>query len=116
MDTIKNFVYAGVGLASQTADKVKEHIEDLVEKGKISDSEGSRIIADFLDSTESKREEFESKLKSFGDKITSKFDTGKNEDEVSALKKRIEELEAKLADATKKPAAKKATKSSTKKD
>ena len=48
MDLIKNFVYAGVGLATLTTDKIKETIDDLVEKGKISDTEGKRIIEDFL--------------------------------------------------------------------
>ena len=63
MDLIKNFVYAGVGLATLTTDKIKETIDDLVEKGKISDTEGKRIIEDFLNTTEEKRSEFESKSK-----------------------------------------------------
>ena len=63
MDLIKNFVYAGVGLATMTTDKIKETIDELVEKGKISDTEGKKIIEDFLNTTEEKRTEFESKLK-----------------------------------------------------
>jgi len=113
MEILKNFVYAGVGLASLTTDKVKETVEDLVEKGKISDTEGKKIVEDFFKSTESKKEEFESKLKSLGDTISSKFDFIKsNTEEVDSLKKRIEELEKELAktakENTKKPAAKKA--------
>ena len=50
-------------------------------------------------------------MKSLGDNISSKFDFLKKEDdEVNALKKRIEELEAKLKKANsikKKPSAKK---------
>jgi len=48
MELLKNFVYAGVGLAALTSDKVKETVEDLVEKGKISDTEGKKIIEDFF--------------------------------------------------------------------
>jgi len=114
MELLKNFVYAGVGLAALTTDKVKETVEDLVEKGKISDTEGKKIIEDFFKSTETKKDDFESKMKSLGDNISSKFDfLKKNDDEVEALKKRIEELEAKLkkantpATAKKKPATKK---------
>ena len=110
MELLKNFVYAGVGLAALTADKVKETVEDLVEKGKISDTEGKKIIEEFFKSTESKKDDFESKMKSLGDNISSKFDFLKKEDgEVDALKKRIEELEAKLKKANiikKKPAVK----------
>jgi polyhydroxyalkanoate synthesis regulator phasin len=111
MELLKNFVYAGVGLAALTTDKVKETVEDLVEKGKISDTEGKKIIEEFFRSTESKKDDFESKMKSIGDNISSKFDFLKKEDdEVEALKKRIEELEAKLekVNATRKnPSAKK---------
>lgn len=111
MELLKNFVYAGVGLAALTTDKVKETVEDLVEKGKISDTEGKKIIEEFFKSTESKKDDFEAKMKSLGDNISSKFDFLKKEDdEVATLKNRIEELEAKLKKAStakKKPVAKK---------
>lgn len=102
MELLKNFIYAGVGLASVTAEKVKETVEDLVEKGKISDTEGKKIIDDFFQSTESTKDEFEGKLKKLGDNISSSFDFLKRDNaEVDALKKRIEELEAKLNEVTK---------------
>ena len=82
MELLKNFVYAGVGLAALTTDKVKETVEDLVEKGKISDTEGKKIIEDFFKSTETKKDDFESKMKSLGDNISSKFDFLKKNDDV----------------------------------
>lgn len=110
MELLKNFIYAGVGLASLTADKVKETVEDLVEKGKISDTEGKKIIDDFFKSTESTKDEFETKLKKLGDNISTSFDFLKSDNsEVESLKKRIEELEAKLAKAEKPATTKKAT-------
>ena len=48
MEMVKNMVYAGVGLASMTSEKVKETIDELVEKGRISDTEGKRIVQDFF--------------------------------------------------------------------
>ena len=45
MEILKNIAYAGVGLATVTSEKVKETINDLVEKGMISDTEGKKIIA-----------------------------------------------------------------------
>ncbi|MCT4581924.1 MAG: hypothetical protein N4A35_10935 [Flavobacteriales bacterium] len=122
MDIIKNFIYAGVGLATTTTEKAKETINDLVEKGKISDTEGKRIMDDFFQSTENTKEEFETKWKKLNDSLSSKFDfmNNKESEEVKVLKSRIEDLEKKLAAATKKintnnktvtkkPAAKKAT-------
>lgn len=109
IDTIKNVVYAGVGLASVTTEKVKEVVDDLVEKGKISDTEGRRILDEVVKNTENTKEEVENKLKMLSDKISSSFDfLKKDNSQVDALKKRIEELEKELA-AAKKPAAKSTT-------
>ena len=102
MDLIKNFVYAGVGLATMTTDKIKETIDDLVEKGKISDTEGKKIIDDFLNTTEEKRAEFESKLKKTSAKISNKFDFNKTEEEMNSLKDRIKDLENEISSMKKK--------------
>ena len=48
MEIVKNMVYAGVGLATMTTEKVKETIDELVEKGRISDTEGKKIVDEFL--------------------------------------------------------------------
>ena len=72
----------------------------MVEKGKISDTEGKRIIDEFFKSTENTKEEFENKLKTVQDKISSTFESKskkKETSEVMSLRKKIQELEAKLA-------------------
>ena len=109
MDMIKNFIYAGVGLATTTTEKAKETINDLVEKGKISDTEGKKIMDDFFKTTENTKDEFETKWKKLNDTLTSKFDfiSSKESDEVKVLKSRIADLEEKLAKSTKKVVAKK---------
>lgn len=117
MDTLKNIIYAGVGLASTTSEKIKETIDELVEKGKISDTEGKKIVDDFLNSTEDKRAEFENKLKKTGEKISEKFDFLNKDKELDILKARIKELEGQIAKMKKKSSTttKKSTKSTTKK-
>lgn len=109
MEMIKNFIYAGVGLATTTTEKAKETINELVEKGRISDTEGKKIMDDFFKTTENTKEEFETKWKKLNDTLTSKFDfiNSKESDEVKVLKSRIADLEEKLAKSTKKVAAKK---------
>ena len=114
MDLIKNFVYAGVGLATMTTDKIKETIDDLVEKGKISDTEGKKIIEDFLNTTEEKRAEFESKLKNTSAKISNKFDFNKNDEELNSLKDRIKDLENEISSIKKKTTTKTTTKNTKK--
>jgi len=94
-------MYAGVGLASVTADKTKDTIDDLVEKGMISDTEGKKIIENFLESTKETRKDFETKLKTTGEKITSKFDFLNKDKEINELQNKIKELEVALAKANK---------------
>lgn len=108
-DVFKNFLYAGVGLAAMTTEKIQATVDELVEKGKISDSEGKKIVEDFLSNTEGRKSEFEDKLRTVSEEVISKFDFMKNK-EVDELKARVEELEAKLAEANK---AKTSAKSST---
>lgn len=107
-DVFKNFLYAGVGLAAMTTEKIQATVDELVEKGKISDSEGKKIVEDFLSNTESKSSEFEEKLRNISEEVISKFDFMKNK-EVDELKARVEELEAKLAEANKAKSSSKST-------
>merc|ERR1712138_164143 len=107
--------YAGLGLATLTTDKIKETIDDLVEKGKISDTEGKRIIEDFLNSTEEKRNEFESKIKKTSAKISETFDFNKKENEMNALKERIKDLENEISSMKNTTTKKKTTKKKKKK-
>jgi polyhydroxyalkanoate synthesis regulator phasin len=101
MEILKNIAYAGVGLATVTSEKVKETINDLVEKGMISDTEGKKIVEDFFNSTDKKREEFESKFKIASDKITEKFDFFNKDKEIQALNNKIDKLEIELKKAKK---------------
>ena len=50
METLKNIMYAGIGLAHHTEDKMKEKFNVLVEKGKEVDAEEKNIVGDLLKS------------------------------------------------------------------
>ncbi len=90
-DAFKRLLYAGVGIAASATEKVESTIDSLVEKGKLSDNEGKKIIDEFLEKSETRREEFDDKFKGF----VEKFGYTKSGD-LDELRKRVEELEAKL--------------------
>jgi polyhydroxyalkanoate synthesis regulator phasin len=48
MEGLKDVLYAGLGLAKQTGDHVKEKYDVLVEKGKKVDEEKQHIVRDLL--------------------------------------------------------------------
>ncbi len=99
-DVFKNFLYAGVGLAAMAQEKIEATVDELIEKGKITDLEGKQIIEDFIENSEVKKNEFEDKLKGITEEVVSKFNIGNNS-EVEDLRARVEELEAMVAEATK---------------
>lgn len=62
-DLFKKFVYTGVGLVTTTFEKMQKSVEKLVDEDKISQEEGKKLVDDLFKNTESKREEFETKMK-----------------------------------------------------
>ncbi len=85
----------GMGLAALTTEKIEKTVEELIKKGELSEQEGKEAVKEFIEkSKEIKRE--------IGDKIEKTVSDSLKElniptrDEIDALKKRIEGLEALL--------------------
>jgi len=124
-DLFKKLLYTSVGFASIASEKLQQTVEELVDKSKLSSEEGKKIVDDFMETTEEKREEFESKLTRIVEDVVDTFDFPKG-NLVTELTNRIEALEAKLglseaeaepapAKAAKKTTAKRTTRKTTKK-
>ena len=94
-DLFKKFIYTGVGLVAHTADKVQQSINKLIDDNKISAEEGKKIVDDIIKNTQTKKDEFESQLKSISEKVIKGLNYARKED-VEELKARIEELEKEL--------------------
>lgn len=92
----KKFLYTGVGLVASTAEKVQSNINETVEKQKVNESEGEKVVTDLVKDTETKFSEMEERLRSTLDSALARFNLP-NKEEMSALKTRIAELEAELA-------------------
>jgi polyhydroxyalkanoate synthesis regulator phasin len=92
-ETLKNFLYAGVGLTTEATEKFKKSFDELVQKGKVSDTEAKKFVDEFVAKTTSTKSEFDTKFNDF----LGKWGFTRTE-EVTSLKKRVEELEAKLAE------------------
>lgn len=108
-DLLKKFLYTGVGLVSTTAEKLQKAVDELVDKGKLSKDEGAKVVEDLKADTQTKRQEYEARLKSLIDNALSAFQFPSKTD-MDSLVKRVEALEAKLAEIEKAPAKKTATK------
>lgn len=93
---LKNLLYAGVDLAAAASEKFQKGVNELVDKGSITPEDGKKWIDEMFTKTEERKAEFEKKYKEF----TSKFKTTAKKDaeeEVDELRKKLADLEAKLA-------------------
>ena len=107
-ETLKRLIYAGVGYAAKTSERVQKNVDDLVKKGKINEREGKKIVDHVVTNAEAKRKELEVKLNKVVDKYGK---AGINQ--IQSLTKKITKLESELqkrvkggvAKATAKPAA-----------
>lgn len=91
----KKFIYTGVGLVTLTAERLQKSVDELVSKGKLSEEEGRKVVDDLMTETESKREEFESRIRSIVEKVMNRIDYPSHK-EIQDLRARIEVLETKL--------------------
>lgn len=108
-DALKKLLYAGVGLAATATEKIETTVDDLIEKGKISDKEGKKIVDDFIQTSDKKRDEFEGKFKKATEEVVARFNYVKKT-EFDALAKKVAKLEKELKKApAKKSTAKKST-------
>jgi polyhydroxyalkanoate synthesis regulator phasin len=91
-DTLKSLIYAGVGFASKSSERVQKSVDDLVKKGKINEREGRKIVDHVVTNADEKRKELEGKLNKIVDKYGK---AGINQ--IQSLTKKIEKLESQLA-------------------
>jgi polyhydroxyalkanoate synthesis regulator phasin len=104
-ETLKSLIYAGVGYAAKTSERVQKNVDDLVKKGKINEREGKKIVDHVVTNAEAKRKELEVKLNKVVDKYGK---AGINQ--IQSLTKKITKLESELEKRVKGGAAKPAAK------
>lgn len=94
MDPLKKFLYAGVDLVADTSEKFTKTVHELVDKGKISGTEGKKLVDEWIEKAETAKEEFEQRVKELSQKVgvVEKSD----EEELEKLKKKVSDLETKL--------------------
>lgn len=92
----KKFLYTGVGIVSTATEKLQTQVNDWVDKGKLTEEEGKKVVDDLVKDTEAKKEEYEGKVRDYVEKFLARFDFP-TRDEVKALHMKVNELEARVA-------------------
>jgi polyhydroxyalkanoate synthesis regulator phasin len=94
-DLFKKFVYTGVGMVSTTLEKFQKSVEKLVDEDKLSQEEGKKLVDDLFKNTESKREEFETKLKKVVEEVMVRMNLA-TQTQIHELQDRLAVIETKL--------------------
>lgn len=94
MDLIKKTMYMGVGLAYMTKEKVEEISRELIKKGELSAAEGKEFIDGLTEKSEEARKALEDRVEKTVKRVLAKLDIS-TKDDLSALEKRLAELEDK---------------------
>ena len=91
-DLLKNVVYAGVGAAFLTRDKIEELRGELVNKGKLSKDEGREFVDDLIKKSESAKDQLDLWLTRQVEDRVKQLNLATS-DEVAELRRKIEELQ-----------------------
>ena len=90
-DLIKKTLLAGVGLALKTWDEVEDLAKELVDKGKMSEKDGSKFIKDLQKRYEDTQKKLEARVEQTVKDFLKKANVVTN-DELKAVKKEIRDL------------------------
>jgi len=94
-ETLKNILYAGIGAAFLTKDKIEELKGDLIEKGKLTQEEGRQFVDDLMRRSEKAKGELDLWIsKQVEDRINQLNLATK--DEIAELRRKVEELQVAL--------------------
>lgn len=99
IDLIKKTMLTGIGAAALTKEKIEEIAQEFVDRGKLSEQEGEKIVKDMLDKTEESKEQFRKQTEQIVETTLGKMQLARASDikklraEISSLKKKIEELD-----------------------
>lgn len=99
VETLKNMIQAGIGGAAIIGEKFHDFVAELIIKGHISESEGKKMLDDYLKKVLVEKEKLRKTIHSAIDKqlerspLASKAELMQMQEEYAQLKKRLDEIE-----------------------
>ena len=96
LELLKKGMFAGLGMAVLTGEKIREATRMFVEEGKISSDEADRLAEDLVKSGEREWDEINSRFQSSFKKVSESLEVVRRK-EFADLKVRVELLEERLS-------------------
>ncbi|PID45189.1 MAG: hypothetical protein CR981_00705 [Proteobacteria bacterium] len=92
----KKAMFTGIGMISLTKDAVEEVARGLVEKGKLSEQEGKKLVEELMEKSEESKSECKEQLDSMIQKAVAMMDIASKED-IERLRREVAELREQLS-------------------
>lgn len=92
IELIKKAMFTGLGVASLTREKIEEIGRDFIEKGKLSQQEGEKLMDELLAKADESKQEIKKQIEERVDDILKKMNLVKVS-EIEELKRQIKELQ-----------------------
>ncbi len=92
LEFVKKAIFISAGLASMTAEKIEEAVEEIVKKGELSEKQGKEFIQDLKEKSANAKKELGERIEKMVRETLRKLSIPTRK-EVDELKARIEELE-----------------------
>lgn len=96
-ETLKKLMYMAVGYAALQPEKITDLTDSLLEKGKMTEEEGRKFVAEMTERTESFKQSLDKKIEEISKAVYSTLHLAQTE-EVESLRERVKALEEKLAE------------------
>lgn len=94
IDLVKKAMFAGVGAAVVTKEKVESSLQELVEKGKMSSEEAKDLTKKIIEAGEKETEQARSEASKLFTDMLNRAQVA-TQDQIEALEKRVTDLEGK---------------------
>ncbi len=92
LEFIKKAIFISAGLASMTAEKIEQAVEEIVKKGELSETQGKEFIRELKEKSAKTKKEMGERIEKMVNDTLRKLSIPTRK-EVEELKARIEELE-----------------------
>jgi polyhydroxyalkanoate synthesis regulator phasin len=96
IDVIKKAVLTGIGIASLTKEKIEDLAKELIDKGKLSEQEGEKLVQEMLSRADESRQMMKNQTETLVQNTIDKMHLARIED-IELLKKEIESLRAEIS-------------------
>lgn len=97
IDLIKKAMFTGIGVASLTKEKIEDVAQEFIDKGKLSETEGKKLVDELMVKSEESKEDVKKQVEELVNSTLANMNIAKASD-IEELKAEIQALKVQLSE------------------